>query len=144
MRFIQRNRTALEWACPSVARSSKRTEASCGQHPIHGQARRFSFACHSAPAMTDGDLVLVVDDDPSIRDSLRSLIRSLGLRCQTFASADELFPFVRPASAACVILDVQLPGRSGLELAQDLARSGIDIPIIFLTGHGTIPMSVRA
>jgi RNA polymerase sigma factor (sigma-70 family) len=89
-------------------------------------------------------LVLVVDDDASVRDSLQGLLRSTGLRCQTFGSPAEILACPPPRSAACLILDVQLPGRSGLDLPAELARAGLDMPIIFITGHGTIPMSVRA
>lgn len=89
-------------------------------------------------------VVLVVDDDASVRAALQSLIRSAGLRCETFGSGAEILSYHRPESAACIILDVQLPGGSGLDLPAELARAGIDMPIIFITGHGTIPMSVRA
>ena len=88
--------------------------------------------------------VLVVDDDPSIREALASLIRSAGFNAETFASAQEFLAFPRADAPACLLLDVHLPGLSGLDLQSALAKSGIDIPIIFLTGHGDIPMSVRA
>ncbi|HKG94667.1 MAG TPA: response regulator [Gemmatimonadaceae bacterium] len=89
-------------------------------------------------------IVVVVDDDLPVREALRSLIRSVGLRCETFASAAEFLRFPRPDGPACLVLDVQLPGGSGLELPPELHRAGVDIPVIFITGHGTIPMSVRA
>jgi DNA-binding NtrC family response regulator len=88
--------------------------------------------------------VFVVDDDMSIRESLRNLIRSAGLSVQTFSSAQEFLASQRPKAPSCLVLDLQLPGLSGLDLQQELAKAGIQIPIIFLTGHGDIPVSVRA
>ena len=89
-------------------------------------------------------LVFVVDDDASIRDSLEDLIGSAGLDVQTFASAQEFLTSPRPDVPTCLVLDVKLPGLSGLDLQQELAKLGVQIPIIFITGHGDIPMSVRA
>jgi FixJ family two-component response regulator len=91
-----------------------------------------------------GPTVFVLDDDLSVREALRSLIRSVGLRCETFATADELLCHPRPDEPACLVLDVQLPGGSGLDLPTHLRQQGVELPIIFITGHGTIPMSVRA
>lgn len=91
-----------------------------------------------------GPIVFVVDDDLSVREALRSLVRSVGLRCETFATAAEFLRQPRPNVPACLVLDVQLPGGSGLDLSSELRREGADLPIIFITGHGTIPMSVRA
>ena len=90
------------------------------------------------------DMVFVIDDDESIRESLKSLMRSVGLGVKTFASAREFLQSERPDVPACLILDVRMPGLSGLDLQRDLADAGIHIPIIFITGHGDIPMSVRA
>ncbi len=89
-------------------------------------------------------MVFVIDDDESLREALQSLIRSVGLRVQTFASADEFLQSSRPDVPACLILDVRMPGLSGLDLQRDLAAANIHLPIIFITGHGDIPMSVRA
>jgi FixJ family two-component response regulator len=89
-------------------------------------------------------VVYVVDDDPSIRDALDSLIRSVGFRAQTFASAQDFLKSTRPDAPGCLVLDVRLPGLSGLDLQRELARVDIRIPIIFITGHGDIPMSVSA
>lgn len=89
-------------------------------------------------------IVFVVDDDPSLRASTERLLRSVGLRVQTFASAREFLGSPRPEGPACLVLDVRLPGLSGLDLQRELARSGVQIPIIFMTGHGDIPMTVRA
>jgi FixJ family two-component response regulator len=90
------------------------------------------------------EIVFVIDDDESIRKALQSLIRSVGLAVQTFASAQEFLQRSRPDVPACLILDVRMPGRSGLDLQRDLGEANIHIPIIFITGHGDIPMSVRA
>ena len=89
-------------------------------------------------------LVFVVDDDASMRDSLRDLIGSAGLDVQSFASAQEFLASPRPDVPTCLVLDVKLPGLSGLDLQQELAKRDVQIPIIFITGHGDIPMSVRA
>src|SRR5215510_6049102 len=88
--------------------------------------------------------VFVVDDDVSMRNSLSNLIRSTGLNVQTFASAQEFLRTPRPDAPSCLVLDVQLPGLSGLELQQELAHMHVRLPIIFITGHGDIPMTVRA
>lgn len=89
-------------------------------------------------------IVFVIDDDPSIRDAIESLIRSVGMHVQTFASAQEFMTCTRPDAPACLVLDVRMPGLSGLDLQRDLLDAGIRIPVIFITGHGDIPMSVRA
>jgi FixJ family two-component response regulator len=95
--------------------------------------------------MNEGEaIVFVIDDDESIRLALRSLIRSVGLNVETFASAREFLEHPRPNRPACLILDVRMPGVSGLDLQRDLGEANIHIPIIFITGHGDIPMSVRA
>jgi FixJ family two-component response regulator len=95
--------------------------------------------------MTETDaVVFVVDDDASIREALQSLIRSVGLRVETFPSAQEFLRSSRPDATACLVLDVRLPGLSGLDLQCELTQADVHIPIIFLTGHGDIPMSVRA
>lgn len=89
-------------------------------------------------------VVFIVDDDESIRTALSSLVRSVGLDVQLFASAAEFAAARRPPGPACLILDVRLPGVSGLDFQADLARSHNEIPIIFITGHGDIPMTVKA
>ncbi|MGP0076305.1 MAG: response regulator transcription factor [Bryobacteraceae bacterium] len=95
--------------------------------------------------MTDpAPIVFVVDDDASVRDSVRSLIASVGLRVETFGSTREFLDSKRPEAPACLVLDVRLPDASGLELQRDLAGAGVQIPIIFITGHADVPMSVRA
>jgi FixJ family two-component response regulator len=89
-------------------------------------------------------IVFVIDDDKMIRDGLQSLIRSVGLRVETFASAQEFLAAQRPDAPACLVLDVRMPGLSGLDLQNQLTGSNIYVPVIFITGHGDIPMSVRA
>jgi FixJ family two-component response regulator len=92
---------------------------------------------------TEG-LVFVVDDDAPLRESLKNLIRSVGLRVEAFASAQEFMRTKRPDLAACLVLDVRLPGLSGLDLQKRIAEAEMEIPIIFITGHGDIPMTVQA
>jgi len=88
--------------------------------------------------------VFVVDDDASVRTALSSLMRSVGLRVELFASAAEFLAAKRHDGPCCLVLDVRLPGTSGLDFQADLVRAGISIPIIFITGHGDIPMTVKA
>ena len=89
-------------------------------------------------------VVFIVDDDPLIRDALASLMRSVGLSVETFGSAPEFLHHQRLDAPGCLVLDVRLPGLSGLDLQHELAAAQITIPIIFITGHGDIPMTVRA
>src|ERR1022692_2206531 len=89
-------------------------------------------------------LGFVVDDDTSMREALSSLIRAVGLRVETFSSAMDFLRHERPDLPSCLVLDVRLPGLSGLELQRELTMADNPIPIIFITGHGDIPMSVRA
>ena len=89
-------------------------------------------------------IVFVVDDDVSVREGLGSLIRSAGLRVETFASAQEFLARPRAEVPSCLVLDVRLPGLSGLDLQKRMAELNIEIPIVFITGHGDVPTSVRA
>jgi FixJ family two-component response regulator len=89
-------------------------------------------------------VVYVVDDDLSVRRALESLLRSVGHEVRLFASAPEFMQSERVDAPGCLVLDVRLPGMSGLAFQQELAKAGIALPIIFLTGHGDVPMSVRA
>jgi FixJ family two-component response regulator len=89
-------------------------------------------------------MVFVVDDDVGTRESLKNLIRSVGLRVETFASAQDFLRSTRPDVPGCLVLDVRLPGLSGLDLQKRMAEAEMEIPIVFITGHGDIPMSVRA
>jgi len=95
--------------------------------------------------MNDIDsMVFVVDDDPSVREGLMDLASSVGLKAKAFSSAQEFLQHKRPDVPACLVLDVRLPGSSGMDLQRELAQSEEPLPIIFITGHGDIPMSVRA
>ncbi len=95
--------------------------------------------------MNDNDsIVFVVDDDPSVRESIMDLTSSVGLKAKAFSSAQEFLQHKRPDAPACLVLDVRLPGSSGMDLQQELVQSEESLPIIFITGHGDIPMSVRA
>jgi FixJ family two-component response regulator len=89
-------------------------------------------------------MVFLVDDDPLFRRSTERLIRTAGLNVQPFSSARDFLESPRPEGPACLVLDVRMPGLSGMDLQRELAQSGFHIPIIFITGHGDIPMSVRA
>src|SRR5437868_3149353 len=89
-------------------------------------------------------IVFVIDDDPLVRESVADLLNSAGFTVQTFGSATEFVQGPRPDIPACLILDVELPDISGPDLQTELAKSGSEMPIVFLTGHGDIPMSVRA
>src|SRR4029434_3294664 len=89
-------------------------------------------------------IVFIVDDDASVRESLRSLIRSVGWCAETFGSAHEFLRRERPNIAACVVLDVRLPGLSGLDVQREMTDTDDRLPVIFLTGHADVPMAVRA
>jgi FixJ family two-component response regulator len=89
-------------------------------------------------------VVFVVDDDPSMRRSLESLLRSVGLDARLFSSAQEFMQAPRPDAPGCLVLDVRLPGMSGLTSQQELASAGVALPVIFITGYGDVPMTVRA
>jgi FixJ family two-component response regulator len=89
-------------------------------------------------------IVLVIDDNDNLREALSALFRSVGLQVKTFTSAGEFMQFKLPDSPACLVLDVRLPGLSGLDFQAELAKAHIDIPIVFMTGYGDIPMTVRA
>jgi RNA polymerase sigma factor (sigma-70 family) len=94
--------------------------------------------------VTTASIVFVVDDDPSVRSSLKFLLSTVGLQVESFGSADTFLHRKPPDAPSCLVLDVRLPGLSGLDFQRELAAKNIRIPIVFLTGHGDIPMSVRA
>jgi RNA polymerase sigma factor (sigma-70 family) len=94
--------------------------------------------------MTGAPVVFVVDDDPSVRSSLKFLLSTVGLQVESFDSADAFLHNHSPDRTSCLVLDVRLPGLSGLDFQRELTARNISIPIVFLTGHGDIPMSVRA
>ena len=93
---------------------------------------------------SEGATVFIVDDDRSVRTSLSRLMRSAALHAETFASAKEFLEREHPDGPGCMVLDLSMPGSTGLELQQDMAAADIDLPIVFLTGHGNVPASVKA
>jgi FixJ family two-component response regulator len=97
-----------------------------------------------AQASAGDPIVRIVDDDPSMRRALTNLFQSVGLKVEAFSSAAEILEAKPPAVPSCLVLDIRLPGSSGLDLQADLAKANIHTPIIFITGHGDIPMTVRA
>lgn len=92
----------------------------------------------------DQHIVFIIDDDATVRDGLSNLFRSVDIRAQAFGSTDEFLRSKRPGGPACIILDVRLPGMSGMEFQEELVRLGISIPVIFITGHADVPMGVQA
>src|SRR4029077_4134897 len=94
--------------------------------------------------MTEQPTIIIVDDDPEIREALGSLIRSVGVQTKALASVPEFLSEGRPDGPTCLVLDVRLPGRSGLDFQRELSAANIHVPIIFITGYGDIPMSVQA
>ncbi len=96
------------------------------------------------PASAKEPIVFVIDDDASMRRALANLFQSVGLRVEVFGSASEMLQSKLPDVASCLVLDIRLPGLSGLDFQAELAKANIHIPIIFMTGHGDIPMTVRA
>src|SRR3989475_11965556 len=108
------------------------------------QSRAISGAPVSERARTDQAIVYVVDDEPSIRNSTKEPVESVGLRVQTFATAQDFLGSARPAVPGCLVLDVRLPGLSGLDLQHERGRMSHPGPLIFMTGHGDTPMRVRA
>jgi len=88
--------------------------------------------------------VFVVDDDPHVRGAIQRMLKSVGLRSEAFGTPQEFIRYKLPDGPSCLVLDVRLPGANGLDLQRELKKAGIEIPIVFLTGHGDIPMTVRA
>jgi len=94
--------------------------------------------------MGEAATVFIIDDDAGMRESIKDLVESVGLQAESFATAQEFLGSERPRGPSCLVLDVRLPGISGLDLQQELRRAGVRIPIIFITGHADIPMTVKA
>jgi FixJ family two-component response regulator len=94
--------------------------------------------------VSDTPVILVVDDDGAVREALSSLLRSVGLQVELFGSTAELLQADRTQDASCLVLDIRLPGVSGLDFQAQLAKAGIHVPVVLMTGHGDIPMTVRA
>lgn len=93
---------------------------------------------------TERPIVFVVDDDQAMREALQDLLASVGMEVRVFASTQDFMQAQRPDAPGCLVLDVRLPGASGLSFQEELPRAGVDLPVIFITGHGDIPMTVRA
>ena len=108
------------------------------------QAMRAGPRATSSASSAEDAVVFIIDDDPLVRGALSSLFRSVGLQVEAFASATELLQNPLPALPSCLVVDIRLPRLSGLDLQAQLRSSGVMIPIIFITGHGDIPMSVKA
>jgi FixJ family two-component response regulator len=122
----------------------------CGLNPAPKAELFFNLRfprVHNVARDDTGAIVFVVDDDSSVRDAVKTLLKSVGLNVQAFGSTEALLDALhgkRPTNPSCLVLDVRLPGMSGLEFQQELKSKGIRIPIIFVTGHGDIPMTSRA
>src|ERR1700722_2159941 len=146
--FLPPRQPAWAWDCPSAARSLRLTVAAFGPALVARlKGRPSTFLCLLLRRHTMNEsppIVYVVDDEPAVSISLKRLLRSVGLEARTYASAQEFLRSERPDAPGCLVLDVRLPGLSGLELQQELTAAKIDLPVIFITGHGDIPMSVRA
>src|SRR5215510_14522472 len=122
-----------------MIRLSGPTEKRSGNRPMK-EGERLTSPVSAA----EEPIVFVIDDDPLVLGGLSSLFRSIGLRVEAFASATELLQHPLPAVPSCLVLDIRLPRLSGFDLQAELNRLGIKIPIIFITGHGDVPMSVKA
>jgi len=94
--------------------------------------------------MTDSDMVFVIDDDESVRDAVTNLLEAVNIRAQAFASTEAFFRAGRPDTGCCLVLDLQLPGTTGLQFQQSLRRAQIEIPIVFITAYGDVPTAMRA
>src|SRR5262245_54571684 len=94
--------------------------------------------------MTESGIVFVIDDDQSVRDAIANLLEAVNLEAHAFASTEEFFRRGRPASTCCLVLDLQLPGTTGLQFQQSLHRAGIEVPIVFITAFGDVPTAMRA
>jgi DNA-binding response OmpR family regulator len=112
--------------------------------PLGSALRPWAIGAGMIVSDDEARAVVVVDDDPDVREALRGLLRSVGLRVELFASVQEFLDNGRPELAGCLVLDVRLPGRSGLDFQEELARANLRLPIIFISGHADVPMSVRA
>src|SRR5712672_1374204 len=140
------------WGWRSAARSSRLTAANYGHHLRCPMAASFSLPCRlgstgprAAMRVVESEpTVVVIDDDEEIREGLQGLLGSVGLRVELFASVQEFLESARPDRPGCLVLDVRLPGRGGLDFNDDLASANVQMPVIFISGHADIPMSVRA
>src|SRR5437660_931146 len=147
IRFSQPKPMEWAWVCRSAAPSSKPTTGGCRCAPTLIVVSRSNSRCQFPGVFTMPDAeptVFVVDDDHAVRKSLHMLIKSVGLNVETFSSAQEFLDSYDPEHPGCLVLDVRMPRMSGLELQNKLTESGINIPVIIVTGHGDVPIAVRA
>jgi FixJ family two-component response regulator len=133
-------------ATDTLLRAGRGVRAGATQLKLRSTNRN---GCTSALSPTDfvaaaKPIVLIVDDSPEIRESLQALLRSVGLESKAMGSLPQVSSFARPAGPACLVLDVRLPGRSGLDFQRELSAADVSVPIIFMTAHGDVPMSVQA
>ena len=143
-RSTRRSAAGWGWVSRSAGRLSSSTAGDSGPCRMTGLARR-SSSRSDAPIMPEPQaIVFVVDDDASVREALERLIRSAGLKVEAFASAEEFLKRPRADAPSCLVLDVRLPDLSGLDLQRRMADANNEIPIVFITGHGDIPTTVRA
>src|ERR1700730_11879210 len=134
------------WGSPSAGRLWKRTAGACGRHRKRDKAQLSNSRCPSVRPieMAEQDpIVYIVDDDVAVRNAMDSAIGSLNLRARPFVSPDEFILANLPYVPGCLVLDVRMPGRSGIDLQSELLRLDNPIPIIFISGHGDVPMAVR-
>ena len=108
-----------------------------------GLFSNFGFRLHPEARMTEA-LVFVIDDDDSVRDAITNLLEAVNIKAQALASTEEFFRRGRPATSCCLVLDLQLPGTTGLQFQQSLRRAGIEVPIVFVTAFGDVPTAMRA
>src|ERR1700693_6324882 len=145
-RSIRRRWRASAWVWPSAARSSRHMAGDSGLLLTMGRVVASTSRCRLMRELKvnpEKPIVFAVDDDVSMREALFRLFRSIGMRAEIFASAQEFLRFKRPNARACLVLDGRLRGLSGLDLQRELGVAGFPIPITFITGHGDIPMSVE-
>src|ERR1700730_13074316 len=149
MPYTPPSRKAWAWDWQSAAQLSKPMVDDCGHLLMFRAAPSFSSRYRSImkrqhDMSIEQPVVFVIDDDASAREGLEDLLQSVGLSVMSFGSAQEFFESQRPDAPGCIVLDVRLPGTSGLEFQNVLIEADIGLPVIFITGHGDIPMSVMA
>ena len=153
--FYTTKRVDSAWGSRSASRSSKRMAAGSARGPIPLTARSSSSGCPLCPRTrashngsragpSEQPIVFVVDDDVLVRDAIEDLLQSVGLEVRLFASPGEFLKSRRPDAPGCLVLDVRLPEQSGLDFQKALVGTDMELPIVFITGHGDIPMTVRA
>ena len=135
--------TSANWRATFTTKSDALERGSWGRHVTELSLQNQHFA-RGVTVNEDKPIVFVVDDDPSVRDALDSLVRSIKLNVRTFGTAKEFLHFERPNVPGCLVLDVRLPDFNGLDFQRELTKSKIALPIVFISAHGDIMMSVRA